>query len=85
MAAECLVVAKQTSDLRVRASLLELAQKWVDLAELSEHAGPSEGPGLGACEAAIGAELRTLYKPPRSLPPRLFALLIQLNLSDGVK
>ena len=37
LTAECLAEAKRTSDSRGRASLLEMAQKWLDLAERSEH------------------------------------------------
>jgi hypothetical protein len=44
MAAECLAVAKQTSDSGIRASFVEMAQKWLDLAELSEHDGWNEAP-----------------------------------------
>ena len=32
LAAECLAVAQQTSDLKLRASLLGMAQRWLDLA-----------------------------------------------------
>jgi hypothetical protein len=35
--AECLTLARQTSDSPVRTSLLEMAQKRLDPAELSEH------------------------------------------------
>jgi hypothetical protein len=52
MAAECVAVARQTSDFGVRASLLEIAQKWLDLAERSEHEGWNEALRLRATEAA---------------------------------
>jgi hypothetical protein len=42
MAAECLAVAKQTSDSGIRVSFVEMAQRWLDLAELSEHDGWTE-------------------------------------------
>jgi hypothetical protein len=57
MAAECLAVAKQTFDSGVRASLVEMAQKWLYLAELCEHNGYNEALRLRALEAAIGEEL----------------------------
>jgi hypothetical protein len=38
MAAECLAASKLTTDFRVRASLVEMAKKWHDLAERSELA-----------------------------------------------
>jgi hypothetical protein len=79
MAAECLALAKQVSDSGVRASLLEMAQKWLDLAELSDHAGWNEALRLRALEAAIGQELRALYELPQKLPHRLLNLLMQLN------
>jgi hypothetical protein len=79
MAAECLAIAKQTSDFRVRASLIEMAQKWLDLAERSEHDGWNEALRLRALEAAIGQELRAVYELPQRLPHRLLTLLIQLN------
>lgn len=79
MAAECLAVAKQTSDARIRASMVEMAQKWLDLAELSEHDGWNEALRLRALEAAIGQELRALYELPYKLPHRLLTLLMQLN------
>jgi hypothetical protein len=83
MAAECLAVAKQTCDLRVRASLLEMAQRWLELAELSEHDGRNEALRLRALEAAIGQELRAFYKLPQELPHRLLTLLMQLDTEGG--
>jgi hypothetical protein len=79
MAAECLAVARQTSDSGIRASLVEMAQKWLDLAERSVHDGWNEALRLRALEAAIGQELRALYELPYSLPHRLLTLLMQLN------
>jgi hypothetical protein len=37
-AGECLALAKQTQDLKIRASLLDMAQKWLELA--SERPDP---------------------------------------------
>jgi hypothetical protein len=39
MAAQCLAIAKQTADPGIRASLVQMAQRWLELAELSERAG----------------------------------------------
>jgi hypothetical protein len=84
MAAECLAVAKQTSDARIRASMVEMAQKWLDLAELSEHDGWNESLRLRALEAAIGQELRALYELPQNMPHGLLTLLMQINAeSEG--
>jgi hypothetical protein len=61
----------------LRASLVEMAQKWLDLAE--PHDGWNEALRLRALEAAIGQELRALYELPYKLPHRLLTLLMQLN------
>jgi hypothetical protein len=79
MAAECLAAARQTFDAGVRASLVDIAQKWIDLAERSEHGGWNEGLRVRALAAAIGQELRTIYKLPENIPHRLLALLMQLD------
>jgi hypothetical protein len=79
MAAECLAVARQSCDSGVRASLVEMAQKWLDLAERSEHDGWNESLRLRALEAAIGQQLRALYGLQHTLPHRLLSLLMQLN------
>jgi hypothetical protein len=76
MAAECLAVSKQTTDSRVRASLVEMARKWLDLAE---HDGWNEALRLRTLEAAIGEELRALFEPPQTLPDRLLTLLMQFD------
>jgi hypothetical protein len=79
MAAEYLAAARQTFDAGVRASLVEMAQRWLDLAERSEHSGWKEPLQLRAFVAAIGQELRTIYKLPENIPHRLLALLMQLD------
>jgi hypothetical protein len=79
MASECISLAKQTYDAGMRASLVEMAQRWLDLAERSEHDGWNEALRLRALGAAIGQELRAMYKPPQRLPHRLLTLLMQLN------
>jgi hypothetical protein len=48
MAAGCLAVARQASDSGVRAALVEMAQKWLDLAERSEYDGWNESLRLQA-------------------------------------
>jgi hypothetical protein len=79
LAAECLEVAKRTSDAGVRASLLEMAQRWLDLAELCEHDAWNQKLRLRALQAAIGKELRVHYELPQQLPHRILALLMQLT------
>jgi hypothetical protein len=61
-----------------------MAQKWLELAERSEHDGWNEALRLRALEAAIGQELRALFEPPHSLPHRLLALLMQLNAQRDI-
>jgi hypothetical protein len=56
-----------------------MAQKWLDLAELSEHDGWNEAVRLSALEATIGQELRALYELPQTLPHHLLILLTQLT------
>jgi hypothetical protein len=79
LAAECLTLARHTSDARVRAALLEIAQKRLDLAELGEHDAWNQTLRLRALQVAIGKELHTLYVVPQALPHRLLTLLMQLN------
>ena len=78
LAAECLAAAKQTSDARSRASLLEMAQRWLDLAELCEHDGLNQALRLRAPQAAIGNELQVHYELPQQLPHQMLTLLMQL-------
>jgi len=79
LAAECWTLARHTSDSRVRAALLEIAQKRLDLAELSEHDAWNHTLRLRALQAAIGKELHAIYPLPHALPHRLLTLLMQLN------
>jgi hypothetical protein len=79
LAAEWLTLARQTSDLSVRASLLEMAQRRIDLAKLSEHDTWNEALRLRAIQAAIGEQLRVEYEPPQELPHRILTLLMQLD------
>src|ERR1700730_18425275 len=65
LAAECLAAAKKTSDVQVRASLVEMAQKWLDLAERCEHDAWNTNLRLRALQAAIGEELRAQYELPQ--------------------
>jgi hypothetical protein len=83
LAAECLALAKQTSDVPARAFLLEMAQKWLESAERSEHDGWNESLRLRALEATIGLELQAFYELPQDIPHRLLTLLMQLNADGG--
>src|ERR1700732_2955581 len=64
-AAECLALAQQILDLRVRVYLLEIAQKRIDLAELSEHDTWNEATPLRTLQTAIGEKLRVQLELPR--------------------
>ena len=85
LAAECLEVAKRTSDAGVRASLVEMAQRWLDLAELCEHDAWNQKLRLRALQAAIGKELRVHYELAQQLPHGILALLMQLNDKTKIK
>jgi hypothetical protein len=79
VAAECLVTARQTFDLGIRASLVDMAQRWLERAECSDYTGRNDALRHRALAAAIGQELRTIYKVPENIPHRLLAILIQLD------
>jgi hypothetical protein len=82
LASGCLALARQNSDLQARASLLIMAQRWLDLAELAEHNAYNRSLQRLAVQAAIGEELKALCGPSRRLPPHLLALLAQLNAEE---
>jgi hypothetical protein len=84
LAAECLTIARQTTDVVVRTSLVEMAQRWLELAERCEHDDCNEALRLRAVEAAIGQELQALFAPPHRLPHSLLALLMQLNAQRDI-
>ena len=77
LAAECLALAQHCADMNIRASLLLMSQKWLDLAELGSR--QQDIVDLRAIQTQLGRELRALYELPRQLPHRLFMLLMQLN------
>jgi hypothetical protein len=81
LAAEFMATAKLITDSKIRASILALARKWLDLAER----GSSQQEALDrvAClhdiQTKIGQELRATYDLPQHLPHRMLMLLMQLN------
>jgi hypothetical protein len=81
LAAEFLATARLITDSNIRASILALAQKWLDLAE--SRAGQPEALARAAClraiQTKIGKELRAQYDLPQELPRRMRTLLLQLN------
>jgi hypothetical protein len=82
LAAECLTMARESSDDNIRPSLAEMAQRWLDLAELAEHGAWNKSMRRVEIQAAIGDGLRKLYRLSPSLPPHLLALLAQLNAEN---
>jgi hypothetical protein len=76
LAAERLIFAKQMADWRMRASILGMTQRWLDLAEPSD---PDAFLRLQAIQTEIGRKLRAHYQLPCDLPHQLLALLMQLN------
>ena len=72
----------RVSNSKVGASLVSMAQNWLDLAELAERNADNRSLRHRAIEAAIGAELKIVYGLPHSLPPHFLALLAQLNTEN---
>jgi hypothetical protein len=58
LASEWLALARQASDPLARNSRLDMALKWIDLAELSEHDPWNDALRRRAIQAAIGQGLR---------------------------
>ena len=83
LAAECLALAKDTSDTDVRAFLLAMAQKLLDLAEQDERDNWEKVIRLRAIQSEIGRALRANYVLPREVPHRILTLLMQLNDGNG--
>jgi hypothetical protein len=79
LASECLALARETSDVQAHMSLLDMAQRWLDLAEISEYNDWNQSLRRRAIQATIGEGLRKEYDLPQELPQRLLALLNQLN------
>jgi hypothetical protein len=78
-AADRLLFAQQMADWKVRAAVLGMTQRWLDLAEPREPDALDKALRLRAIRTAIGRELRAQYELPQELPHRILALLIQIN------
>ena len=83
LAAQCLAIARQTADLKLRASLLTMAQRWLSLANAEFNPGE---PDLWdrtfyhfEIQAKIGRELQSYFEVPYQLPLQLSALLMQFD------
>src|ERR1700730_7961738 len=86
LAAEFMATAKLITDSKIRASLLALAQKWLDLAErgLSQQEA-DRAACLRGIQTKIGQELRANYDLPQELPPQILALLMRLDAQQDGK
>jgi hypothetical protein len=83
LAAECLAAAQRTSNLKLRASLLRIAQRWLDLANAEFNPAEPDASdkalyNLGI-QAKIGQGLRSHFELPRQLPHQISALLMQIH------
>ena len=76
---ECLAMAKQASDVNIRALLVEMAWKWFDLAELDEWNNWEKAWRVCAIRTKIGRELRGHFEVPQEMPPPILALLAQID------
>ena len=84
LASDCLTSARQTFDPLVRISRLNMAQKWIILAELSEHDPWNDALRRRVTQAAIGRKLRDLYKTSPDVPHHMLTILMQLNSDQKV-
>jgi hypothetical protein len=83
-ACECLEMAKRASDANIRALFVDMAWKWLDLAELDEWDNWEKALRRSAIQAKIGQELRAKYELPQELPDRILTLLMKINApQDG--
>jgi hypothetical protein len=82
LAAERFIFAKQMTDWKIRASVLGMTQRWLDLADPPEPDALDvldKALRLRAIQTKIGKELRAQYELPKELPHPLLTLLMQLN------
>jgi hypothetical protein len=84
LAADRLIFAQQMADWKVRAAVLGMTQRWLDLAEPRESDALDKALRLRAIHTAIGQKLRARYDLPEELPHGILTLLMQLNApQDG--
>jgi len=79
LAAKRLIFAKQMDDWRIRASVLGMTQRWLDLAQPREPVASDKALRLRAIQTNIGRELRAQFDLPREMPYRILTLLIQIG------
>jgi hypothetical protein len=79
-ATQRLIFAKQMADWKIRASVLGMTQRWLDLAEhRKEHDASDKALRLRAIQTQVGRELRAQYQLPQELPHGILRLLMQMN------
>jgi hypothetical protein len=72
-------MAKRASDTNIRACLVEMAWKWLDLAELDEWNNWEKAWRVRTIQANIGRKLRAQCDLPQEMPPPILALLMQID------
>jgi hypothetical protein len=84
LAAERLIFAQQMADWKIRASVLGMTQRWLDLAEPREPDAFDKALRLRAIQTKLGQKLRAHYGLPEELSHGILRLLMQLNApQDG--
>jgi hypothetical protein len=85
VAAEFMATASLITDSNIRASILALAEKWLDLAKRGTD--QPEALDRAAClrkiQTKIGQQLRANYDLPQELSDRMLALLMELNAQQN--
>jgi hypothetical protein len=77
-------MARQARDPSIRALLVDMAWKWIDLAELDEWDSWERTLRLRAIQTKLGEALRAQYILPDELPHRMLTLLMQIDApGDG--
>jgi hypothetical protein len=75
-------MARQARDASIRALLVDMAWKWIDLAEFDEWDNWERTLSLRAIQTKLGKALRAQYKLPEELPHRMLTLLMQIDASQ---
>ena len=70
---------KLASDAKNRAFLVQMAWKWLDLAELDDWDNWQKALRLRTIQTKIGKGLRAQYELTEELPHGMLTLLMQLN------